>query len=385
MARLLSAQFPNSPQALHVSATIYAELKQTKKSEEVWRKCIGLKPVEVGPYVGLASLLSDQGEDEQAIELLESARKLGSPTGELYQKLADAHTKMGELEKANGIVKQGLQAFPNEASLWLQLGVIESQLRHDGLAESALRRAYDLGDRSLPMLNALSMILTRQGKTDEAKQYQAEVVAMSKNTNREEDPSFQDQYLQALKKVAIPLFRNAASVAYTLGQPDSAEQWLVLALTQDPLDGNALMELSAIFRSTKRFEDALRVHQRLIDIQPQNVLNFMNFASVASRMGKFDQAEKAIRDGIQRFPEVAFLYGEMAKLEMARSNFAGMKEWALGAKNLDPKNIEWIMMLAIAAKEQGDAKLLKESLELGKQVAPNDPRFMELWKAMHPE
>ena len=77
MADLLALEFENSAESLHVAAMIFAELKQTNKAESIWRKCTDLKPKDLGPYVGLATVLSQRGDDTQSVQLLEEVRKSG--------------------------------------------------------------------------------------------------------------------------------------------------------------------------------------------------------------------------------------------------------------------------------------------------------------------
>jgi tetratricopeptide (TPR) repeat protein len=77
VANQLRDRFPNLAQALHVVAMLDAQLRQTAKAEELWRKCIELDPKEVRYYVNLAAVAMDRGNSESAVQTLEQAIDAG--------------------------------------------------------------------------------------------------------------------------------------------------------------------------------------------------------------------------------------------------------------------------------------------------------------------
>lgn len=385
VAETLTTEMASDSAALHIAAMIYAELRQTQTAEGLWRQCLEMSAEEMGPVVGLSGLLVDQGKTEEAIEILERARTSEKSTAEYFQKLADAYTKIGNLDSAEEVAKLGVRKFPNVAALWYELGVIESQLRKNGQAESSLRRAVDLGDRSRGTVNALVTILNRVGKTEEAQDLAKSVLPVEAekpesndvpegSEKQASDATFSESYAEVLRNLAVPFLRNASSVAAANKKLEHAEKWLLQALAEEPTNGEIYMDLSSILRTDRKWGDAVVLHQKLLDIQPTNILNYMNLASVATQAQRPELAEQVLADATKRFPDVAYLYGERAKLALVRGNTTLFEQLATKAYDLEPMNVEWTLMLAVAARQSGNSEEMKKLIQRAHDLAPGDPR-----------
>jgi Flp pilus assembly protein TadD len=380
VATRLTTEFSTVSDALHVAAMTYAELKQTQNAENVWRACIELKPTEVGPYVGLATNLIQRGQQAEAIKILNDVRK-SKTSGELYCELAKALMDEGELDSAGEVLREGITAYPSDASLWLQQGLIESQLSHFDSAEFAIRKAIELGDGSRATANAFLSVLLRQGKTEEVQKIReaisrgpAEPAELAAGGSAEND-TFQSTYMSTLRALAVRLFRMAASVASNQEQSVIAEQWLLRCVAIRPNDLETYMDLSSRYRRENRIEDALEVQERLLQLQPQNVLNYVNLASVAFQLGRFDQAERVLVEATKACPDEPFPFGELARINLAKRNFSAVRQLASKAIKLEPQNVEWVLMSAIAAEALGDAENFNSLLQQARRISPNDPRL----------
>jgi tetratricopeptide (TPR) repeat protein len=380
VATRLTTEFSTVSDALHVAAMTYAELKQTQNAEKVWRACIELKPTEVGPYVGLAANLIQRGQQDEAIKILDEIRKSKS-SGELYCELAKALMDEGELGRAEEVLREGLAAYPSDPSLWLQQGLMESQLSRLDSAESALRKAIALGDGSRTTANAFLSVLLRQGRTDEAQKVREAISRVPTEptepagSGSAESDTFQSTYISTLRALAVRLFRMAASVALNQKQSALAEEWLLRCVAIRPNALETYMDLSSLYRRENRIEDALKVQERLLQLQPQNVLNYINLASVAFQLGRYEQAEKVLVEATQVCPDEPFPFGELARINLAKRNFTAVRQLASKAIKIEPQNVEWYLMSAIAAEALGDAENYTSLLQQARRIAPNDPRL----------
>jgi tetratricopeptide (TPR) repeat protein len=380
VAARLTTEFSTVSDALHVAAMTYAELKQTQNAENVWRACIELKPTEVGPYVGLAANLIQRGQQAEAIEILNDIRK-SKTSGELYCELAKALLDEGELDSAGETLREGIAVYPSDPSLWLQKGLIESQLSQFDSAEFAIRKAIELGDGSRATANAFLGVLLRQGKTEEAQKIREAISrgpaepAESGAGGSAKNDTFQSTYMSTLRALAVRLFRMAAAVASNQKQSAIAEQWLLRCVAIRPNDLETYMDLSKLYRRENRIEDALEVQERLLQLQPQNVLNYVNLASVAFQLGRFDQAEKVLVEATKVCPDEPFPFGELARINLAKRNFSAVRRLASKAIKLEPQNVEWYLMAAIAAEALGDAENYNSLLQQARRISPNDPRL----------
>jgi len=375
MAERLDLEFPSSVEGLHAAAMTFAEFKQTKRAEETWRKCIELKPKEVGPYVGMASVLSQRGEDEQAVALLRNASKSGQTSAELVAELAGGLSKLGELDQADAVLNEGVQSFPNSAEIMTQRGTIDMQLQRVESAERAFRKAIELGGESKAIEIMLANSLTRQGKTEEAKQLQISSASKAQDPTKPLSPGFEITYLKTLRGLAVRLFQIGSRAALANGKPLLAEQWLLRTISIEPTDLSTYMELSAVYRRSNRIPDALQVQEKLLELQPENVLNHINLASVASQLGNYALAERVLTQAIQISPDVAFPFAELAKIHLGNRELSKAKQRIATAAQLEPLNVEWHVMSAMVAEALGDVPGVIKSLKRATELSPGDQQI----------
>ena len=119
----LQQRFPELPEALHVAATVHAELRQTRKAEEIWQRCISLAPTNLAPRVALATIAMERGEDQAAIDALSDALAEGHSSPELDHHLATALSKVGRVEDAEQLLQGSLNSLrmrrPACCGLWI--------------------------------------------------------------------------------------------------------------------------------------------------------------------------------------------------------------------------------------------------------------------------
>ncbi len=224
----LTRQFTQLPQALHVAASAFDEIHQTAKAEQLWRKCMELEPRYPGPRLGLAKLMSQSGKDRQAIDLLEEALENGFTTAELYYRLASAHSKVGEVERAEEVMQAGVSVFPDVAINWLLLGQTQNLLQKFAEAETSLRRAVELGSTDPVVYFALANSCQRQEKVAAANQYRQKFLALRDQASEgTQDRPFQEIYQQALRPVVVGTFSSSAAIYSTHGDPDKAQHLLL--------------------------------------------------------------------------------------------------------------------------------------------------------------
>ena len=374
-AERLMSQFPRSPEAYHVAAMVFSELKQSQNAESAWRKCIEFRPTESGPYVGLASLLLDKGGDEEAISLLEQLRESSVRSGELFSELARGLINLGELEKAKLILDDGIKEFPKEAGLWRNKGILETQVREFENAELSLRRSIELGDRTNSTVNALVTVLMRNQKPEEANRIRQANLVEKEVSESEKSDTFQIDYEKALRKVAVRLLRLSSAVAIKEIQFEMAERFLTRAISLIPDELECYMELSSLFRKAKRLDKAIACQIELLDRQPENVLNYINLASVASQTGDFEFANLTLINAAKRFPDVPYPLGELARLALAKGDFDASRGWLAKAISLEPNNVEWYFMAAMVAREKGNKEEFLSMINQASKLAPSDPRL----------
>ncbi len=387
LAESLSKEFPQDSKAHHVAAMIYAELRQTKRALNSWENCLAISRSEVGPVLGMSKILLDQGEEDRGIALMEELQKSSNDklTVDFFQQLSDAYSQIGEIEKAEKIAGEGLNRFPKDAGLHRVSGLAKMQMQQLEQAEQSLKQAVALGDRSPSTRNTLRGLLLRQGKADEAKQFD-EPKSISDGSRADQhvnasdpgDTTFQSTYREALQRIALSLLHSSCAIAIANGKAELAEIWALSAIAESPLSPAPYMDLATALRAQRRLFDAYIVHQKLVEVQPDNPYNDLNLASVAAELGELHRAEQILTQGAAKFPRVAAFYGELAKISLNRSDFAKAQRLALQASELEPQNVDWLIVLAVIAKNSGKNESFQELLDRANRLSPGDIRLKNL-------
>lgn len=380
-AERLISEFGSSVEGLHAAAMTFAEFKQSKRAQEVWQKCVELNPKEVGPYIGLASVLSQRGDDEQAVKLLKDAFNKGQRSAELISELAIGLSKLGELEQADTLLNEGVALFPFSSDIMTQRGTLDLQMQRVESAEQAFRKAIELGGNVKTVQIMLANTLTRQGKTEEAAKLRTLSAEANSEVAKDQSPGFDSIYLQSLRGLAVKLFQIGSRAASANGKQLLADEWLMRAIAIEPSDLTSYMELSALYRRSNRMQQALEVQKKLLELQPNNVINHINLASVASQLGRYDLAERVLSDATRVNPDVAFPFAELAKIHLGKRELSKAKQMITTARNLEPLKAEWHVMGAMIAEALGDAAGVVDCLKHALEITPNDPSLIALLKA----
>ncbi len=128
-ARLACDLKPESVQAWRLLGDAYAHqgTQDYPRASEAFRRVLELKPESLGAAMSLARALSYQKEVEQAIEILEAARKHHPGELKLLSKLAESYYAIRKLDEAEQLVNQALEQDPNHPEAQLVLDQIEGR------------------------------------------------------------------------------------------------------------------------------------------------------------------------------------------------------------------------------------------------------------------
>jgi tetratricopeptide (TPR) repeat protein len=316
----------------------------------------------------------ERGNDEAAVTLLEGVRDRVQPTPEYYHQLGRALTKLGRLEEARTTLAAGAQAFPDSPEIGLQLGQTQLQLGQFAEAEASLRQATAAGADPETGWFALANALARQGKQDEAADFRKRLAELKASRQDQDRAQFQSRYLAAVRRIAVPTMSRAALVYHDQGDPEEAERLLLRAIALDPAAVEPYAVLAGMLRGGNRTADLRLVHERLVEVEPQNAVHYLNLASVASQLGDFDAAEPLLQRAVELRPDVAIGYTALAQLYL-RMDRPQQARWSAEAALRRQPTAEGYLLLAAACQTLGDAPAAQAAVAEARQLAPDDPRW----------
>ena len=155
------AEDPNSAEAHAALGQILVSVDRNAKGAEAeYRRALELDPASAEPKIGLASVIADFGQIEEAVELLQQAVQLEPLSTNAHFDLARLLTSLGRYDEAVRSVNKAIQLQPGGAGTWEMLALVEAK-RGDG--EAALRAATQESD---PDWRAYAIALAHQARGD---------------------------------------------------------------------------------------------------------------------------------------------------------------------------------------------------------------------------
>ena len=209
-----------TPQNLY----LLARLKDTEEQEPLFRQLIQEHPDFFWGYFGLAGVLQERSQYQEADQLYEKAIVLDPKNTNAYYSLAFSFDQQEQYQEADRMILRGLEEVPNDAELLAAHGAFLRLLEKPDEALAALEKALASDPENSWALRQLSILHT--------------------DAKRHED--------------AVKIRRK-----YLELWPDKAMEWAYLAQN--------LLELYDRSPSWELLEESEAAWQKAVEIKPENV------------------------------------------------------------------------------------------------------------------
>lgn len=376
LAETLRSKQGKNPAAHHIAAQLYMELKQSKLAAESWQHALSMTRIKLGPYLGLAKIKMQTGEESSAIELLEQARLNGLESEGLFLNLAQAHENLGNIEEARELLQQCSSQYSTSPELWKNLARVQMQSNAFAEAEASIRKAIELSGPNEAALFTLAGALQRQKKTDEAREVRTQIQGMQQKKTEANQDGFQERYSSALRQIGFNLYLASASVANQNGDNDSAEDWVREAIAINPNGIQAYLSLASILLEQREVGRAIAVHRILVAKQPENILNDVNLASLLSKVGLAQEAVSTLQTAIRKDPDGTLAQASLCKLYMAMSRPEDALVLAATVVERSP-SVESYVLLAATYDATGKIESADAALQKAQATWPDHPMWQQ--------
>ena len=371
--RQLIEHFPQSPGALHIAGSYFAQVQQYSEAAEIWERCVALAPDYAGPRVGLASAAMERGEDQEAVEILQAALADGCSSPELFEKLATALQKTGQLEDAELIAQQGLVVYPEHAKLWLAFGQIQLQLNKFKEARGSLLETVRLWPDSATAHFALATASARLGDDEQAATHRARYTEL---TSASGEDRFHVVYAETLRDIVVATLTDAAAEYLRQSMPQEAERLYLEALALDPDRAGTYRLLASFYHSRGKLANAQLLQRHLVTLEPDAVENWLNLASLSIQVGLEQTAEEALREAIRRAPDGSVAHIALSSLYLQQGRNRKAREAARQAIQREP-SVQAYLLIAAASQELDDGAAAVQAVLAAQRLSPDDPRVQQ--------
>jgi tetratricopeptide (TPR) repeat protein len=217
--------------------------------------------------------------------------------------LGDLSTNGGQSEVADHAIEQykeiyRLEPTDTESALWLAR-LYRLRNEHDK-AEDVLHGILKADPENEPAVEQLTQLLLDEGKSGEA------VSLLVEMTSHNPSP------------VLLDLLGDAYTQTKDLAKAEAAYRH---ASELDPSELNHLRGLGQTLMAEEKYQDALPVYQKLIDLMPDDADNYLAVSQIYRELNQLDQAEQNLLKARQYAPgDVKIMYNE-AMLYEAQGRF----------------------------------------------------------------
>jgi len=348
-------------EAVAIAAQLYGSGRY-KQAENVCRQIINLKPSIAEAHSILGITLHAQGKAKESIASLKRAVKLEPKNASFRSNLGEIQRQNGHLADAIVALQEAIDLDPANAQAYNNLGITRfDSSNYKEAAEcyrkaielepnfpeaynnlgNALRRSGDidgaidayqsaLAERELypEAYNNLGTLLREQGKMEQAEHALRKAIA--------QNPGYVDAYnnlaefyiaegkeLEALRQLGevlkfAPKDKRALLLTARLQLHRTyfaaAEQACRLLLAEDPENAEALVVLGMVMHELDRFDDALAVLAKAVEINPEYP-EALNFYGVALKsVGRLEEAREYILKGVELNANMVGAYANLNDL-----------------------------------------------------------------------
>jgi tetratricopeptide (TPR) repeat protein len=226
----------------------------------------------------LAAVKGHSGDFAGARSVLERAMAMTGPNASMLQQLGDLAYRQRDFEGALVYLAQARTLEPSNARIHFLFGIACIELNLGREAYDALKKAVEL-DPTNPSIN-----------------YAFGAVALRMHERGEALPYF-ERYVQLVP--GDPRGRFALGVAcFHTGELDRAKEVLTDAATHKETSAGSHYYLSRIARQQNDLDSALHHIEEALRIAPKEPDAYAELGQIYTRLGRFDDAEKSLRQAL---------------------------------------------------------------------------------------
>ncbi|KAI8503881.1 Protein O-mannosyl-transferase tmtc4 [Branchiostoma belcheri] len=304
-------------------------------------------PLNAKVHYNIGKIRGDQGRTDVAIAAYRHALRLNPEYDQTMNNLANILKDRGELGEAELLLERAVQIRPEFAAAWMNLGIVQAQLKKPQLAEQSYWTAIKHRSQFLPEFAAawmnLGIVQAQLKKPQLAEQSYWTAI---KHRRKYPDCYYNlgNLYLELKQHGdALNAWRNATllkpqhTLAWTnmivlldnLGDLSKAEVVGKEAVKVLPNDPSIQFTLANVLGKASKYQEAEKLYWRAIDKSPKAANYHGNLGVLYHRWGKYPEAERCYKKSIELDPTAATTQENLVKLQRTMNKNAS-REHGLG-------------------------------------------------------
>jgi putative PEP-CTERM system TPR-repeat lipoprotein len=348
--RALSAA-PNYAAALLLSGSSSYAMKQYEAANNALGQYLHLVPQNLQARKLLAATQLQLNRPADAVQTLTPAMTQSGDDAQLLAMIGTASARSGDLAGANQYLEKAVEERPENAALRTELGLTQIALGNTTTGIEELEKAVQQNPKELRPELALVMTYMRNKEYDKA----IEVAGrLQKN--------FPDSNVGLV----------VAGIAHVAkGEVDVGRAELLKVHDKEPGNVNADRNLAALAMAQNKPEEAHKYLEDIITANPKVGDNYIELAEFENRIGHPDEAEAALKRGLDISPDNLRLRFLLADFLLSKAKFQDAITTIQPGLTADPRNTA---MLEIVGRAQLGLKQVDNAVATFKKLVDQEPQ-----------
>ena len=264
--------FPDSIGPMILMGKYYHQFGNRSEAAKWWRKVLKVDPQRTDVSLRLATVAAEKGDYEQVVELCQRARRVGSLSLGLHQRLARAFLELGKPQEAAEVLQDSIQNHPRDAVSHNMSGEAYLQLKQYDKAVGSYERTLALAPNDSRACYGLTLALDRSGQTEKAQQYREKFREIRGAASKAVKACRGAHNDAGWMRPAVVLANmDAANVAYLKHkQFHQAAARFKRAAVLDPENQRFRQRLVKFYMQQKRFAEAAQICRQLCQRNPNS-------------------------------------------------------------------------------------------------------------------
>ena len=238
--------FPDEPRNLYSLGMALIGQQRNEEALEAFSRIQQNSDVYAEAVLQRGYLFRLEGDSEKGIEVLQQALDAGKQTVEIYYYLSAFLGEASRFAAAGQVVRQGIETFPQDASLHYQLGVIYERMDDRSKALAEMYQVLASEPKNADALNFIAYHYAELGENLEQALAQALIAIEQKQTSY--------------------IYDTLGWIYYRLQRYDDALDHLEKAVKLDPTDPLILDHLGDVYAAQQRWGDAEKTYRKSLEL-----------------------------------------------------------------------------------------------------------------------
>jgi len=379
------ADLPKSTDPLILMGKCHHQLGNRAEALRWLGRARDRSPRRADVYLSMGMVAAENGDFINAADLYGKARHLSPTMAGVNKRLGEAFLELGEPRKAITALQKELAYHPRTASPHIALGRAYLQLEQYDKAAESYAKAVEKVPEGSGGYYGLATAYAKLGQADQARKYRlkfTEIRARMDEVVRARRGTAGD--LARMRRLASLMHSDVAKFVYARhGRGDQAERHFTRACELDLESRSARQRLLDFYMQQKRPAEAAVICKQLTELAPDNAAYHLNAGVIFGGLKRLDEAEKALRRGIELAPDEPRGYRSLAFILMRDARDpAGARANAEKLVELEPTG-ENYYLLCLACEKNGDLNRAREAIARARKLIGQNATVRRVYDRLH--